>query len=819
MRATILIVLTALLLATLGDAGSATARAGETPPPEVVDLRTAAYVAPVEGIDLAEDLLDTRLAWFNPIDTGVGKTSGGGFLDSISRGATAPSYGGIADPIVADGKVFVHFTRSSGEAVAPRDSIQHRYYREKVKAKLPDSVFTIAADDVTACLDAETGELLWETVEKDTTLNFLTDKRGLNGMSGTYQDGVFYAMGLLGRVYAYNAADGKKLWEVKAEPWHAYAEKVKAKYIAEKKLPEMRDAPFTRIRYGMVTVKDLVIAPDVRGGLIGLDAKTGEERWRTPDLVMKNVVPELVTLSGKTYLLTLTYKGRNESPGTLVKLVDPANGKVLWETKSGYNPSTPPVGMAGGAPYVLLNTRIDPTREEQKKGMQKGEGLFAAYRVGLDGLEEAWRFEDKPEYIVRVKPDNGAFRKHAIRDGVLYMKMGSKKVKDYIRSFDLATGKELDVAKKRSGGAGGTPFLAEDKMYVSTDQGHSWSAVGLDVYQLQGKGEFEFIGQVRMPSFGVFAITGYQTPLETPYYKGRFYFRTAPGVAAIDMRYDPKAAFAMLQLDGAWAGYPKPLPVRLNFDDKGTILNGKVLTPTHSELGMVFGTARRNDSPDPITVLGPAQVQNGKLNTTLGFSFNAWHWPCQIEATFKDDTADGTWTRTIPGLAKPIEIEGKLQGRGGLTARVYHTPWLKDRPWTKLSDLPEGQRRIKLYLHDALPKGEQRKGFTIMLDYEGERVVAGVGGAYNYNQGWHEIDPSGLRVADGKLTGTMTVIVNPDPWMFPNTEAKSAMAGELTVDATLGEGEDAPMEGTFKATWGIPLTRTGPITGTAKNLD
>lgn len=104
-----------------------------------------------------------------------------------------------------------------------------------------------------------------------------------------------------------------------------------------------------------------------------------------------------------------------------------------------------------------------------------------------------------------------------------------------------------------------------------------------------------------------------------------------------------------------------------------------------------------------------------------------------------------------------------------------------------------------------------RRALPIYVISREGRFLYGLGSAPDWNQTTHPADVTGLRydAASGKLTGTMRVKLNPDPWI---PKDQKPIACSVEVDATLDRAHptnQTALKGTYRATLG-----TEPVEGT-----
>jgi outer membrane protein assembly factor BamB len=715
-----------------------------------------------------------------------------------------PAYGEVASHIVHDGVLLISWSQPTGEVTTDLSKLEHRYYDDESRnKKLLDTYFRIDADWKTAALDAATGEVLWENTEPSASINFLANKRNHNGITGAAGDGVYVTLTMMGHVFAYDVKTGKTLWEFTLDDWNSRAEEVKQKSLANELITSLRAGPFGHKRSGAVVADGIVVLPDLSDGLLGLRVKDGSEVWRTADRLHSQATPRPVHLGSKTWLLC-----NNASGGVgQVHLIDPENGETRWSYETGANPGA----LILGDDVVMLN----PHPKTKK------DALFAAYRITEEGLEQLWRFEDAERNRIQIRPDFGAHRKGVIRDGLLYIKLGAGKgVKARMAVVDVKSGKELaSVKDPRLGANAGQPFLAEDKLYLQRNSAHSGGKAGLYVYQLEEGGGLTYLGDVMYAGLGVRQMTSYEYPIETPYADGLVFLRGKKQMAAMDLRV-VEAPMAKLQFEGLWAGFHRPVDAILIADAKGKVGRGRLDSPPRKELGVVGTSANRNsgwtplDFPEPIT-FGAA------LETPVEFGFVAFSAPGRLEMeAAADGQWNGTWYRDYPGWDKTVKREGEIHSssEGGYERRGWPTGWLKDRPVTFFSDLPDGQERVFLQLRGLTPGepgGRGPKNMTLCLDHNGHSVKSAIAGGFTFNQSYHEVDASGLEVDEKGIRGTALVYLNSDTWGPADYQNGGSLAGRLELNVRFKEPNKKgiyPIRGEWKAEWGIQHTRSGAVT-------
>lgn len=757
------------------------------------------FVFPREvGVDLTPKVEHIRLAWKTPIHTGFIK-GGAATAAKLLQSGFEPAYGESASPLLSDGVLLVSWSQPSGDVTARLDSFKQRYFRDEARNQaLQSSYFRIDADWHTLALDAETGETMWHRIEHSASLNFLSSKRGHNGITGAVRDGVYITITILGHVHAYDLATGKQRWAVTLKEWNQRAQAFKEAALAQRTMPQVGEAPFGRKRSGAIIVNGIAVVPDLSGGLVGLDVENGAVIWHTPDAMDDTASPRPWHHEGKTWLVC----NRSNQGSHAIHLIDPRTGGIQWSHPTGINPGQ----LLMGEGYILLN---------QKRTVRK-RVLLTAYRLEVDGLRELWHFTDHEAHGVQLRPDFGAHRKGVIHQGILFLRAGKGTV-----SIDMNTGGELH----RVAESGSLPFIAEDKMYMQANASHSGRKAGLRLYQLGEGGQFAYLGEAPFQGFDFRQVTEYEHPLETPYAKGKIFMRGHTAIAALDLTVSDTPR-AELTLNRVWAGFPQPLKgLMFTGKDGKQIVAGRLRPPALEELGIVSTSAYRKESWTSIlfserVVLGEAFTSDVEIGV---FQFS-WTANLSMDAA-EGDQWNGTWSRQLPGWGETVTRTGKLHesSEGGHTKRGWPTGWLNDQPVTFFSDLPPGQHRAFLQIHGLIPEipnVRKPQNMTICLDYDQDSVVAGIGGGFGFNQSYHEVDCSNLVVGENGIKGTAIVILNPDPWVEGDYINGGSLAGTLTLDITFGtENEEGifPVRGDWSAEWGLKLRRSGKVSATIKN--
>ena len=475
------------------------------------------------GLKLVDDLQHIKPAWVLKRHMGVGKGLYPRQLQAARAMGIEPFYGGTASPIVAEGLVFLSYYKPDGKHPADRKGWRTMAEPDKL-ALLPDWFYSVTADDITIAVDLKTGALRWEAVEAGKGLNRLAHKRDHVSLTPAYANGRVFVHGSLGRVYAYEATTGKRLWETPPSP---FLQKVRDDHIAARKLCWQNNQ-----ESGLQVAGDVVIVSN--GSLTAYDQKTGQLRWQTAakTSVQSNTGTPLVWRHrGRDYLLA------RDSVST-ARLIDPADGQVLW--------TLPALGPELGTPAIVDDVLIVNGTSEHaviaEGGMRSGKPgwvLHAGYQLSLEGARKLWSLPDTHDYWHAWTADKGARFRITGREGVAFLVVNRAKESqakhggpDYcLLRLDIKTGRVLekqDISKLDISQL----YWLEDRLLTINDDAHSnpvdvswWDAGGPKLRPLNER--------INLPHY---TITGYIVNIQYPYIDGLLICRSMEGLHCYDLR-------------------------------------------------------------------------------------------------------------------------------------------------------------------------------------------------------------------------------------------------------------------------------------------
>ena len=237
--------------------------------------------------------------WRGPGRDGIWKESG--IVEKLPadqipikwRAEIGPGYSG---PTVADGRVFVTDRLTKPEEI------------ERVH-----------------CFDEQTGKPLWSHSYtcRYGRVGYPAGPRASVGIHG----GKAYSLGATGRLFCFDAADGKILWDKDLDSEY-----------------QIR-MPIWGISASPLVYQDLIIL-QIGGSdscIVALDRHTGQEKWTALSDRAQYVAPIVVTQAGQDVVICWT--------GDSVAGIAPADGKVLWRVE--WKPRNMPIGIA--TPIVEQN--------------------------------------------------------------------------------------------------------------------------------------------------------------------------------------------------------------------------------------------------------------------------------------------------------------------------------------------------------------------------------------------------------------------------------------------------------------------------------
>ncbi|MEI7768238.1 MAG: PQQ-binding-like beta-propeller repeat protein, partial [Phycisphaerae bacterium] len=318
----------------------------------------AAARGPDYGKPLLDDLAQAKPLWRSESVTLSGWGTG---VDSRykTRAAYGTLCGGSSSPIVADGRVYLYHYRPADEPGVADADLLAKFQDNAFEQTAIRRFFAQRADVVVTCLDATTGQTLWESVWANKQGNYQTHKwRGLNHTPSVAK-GVLVVSDYSWGLHAYDAKTGQLLW--------------------------------TRGGNGPIPSNQGAIGPVISGDVVvwtaqkstvGLDLRTGKELWQAPGATgarrMLIADKERVLLVGPTLLLLDPATGAPVARGDYPGGYDKKGKRELGEGLG--------ANLVCSGPYIVTFETVEPKDK-------KVPGNIVALKVVDDKITLAWRNE------------------------------------------------------------------------------------------------------------------------------------------------------------------------------------------------------------------------------------------------------------------------------------------------------------------------------------------------------------------------------------------------------------------------------------------
>jgi outer membrane protein assembly factor BamB len=476
---------------------------------------------------LVEDLSQAKKLWESEFaDLGRAKGTSQVFrrvdqftAEAIAKHGSHP--GSWAGPVVADGVVFCASWRPRGDWV----DIQGHKVR-------------LDAEDFVVAIDAWTGKTRWLAVEPGGILKGGGKRQGYQ-VAPVVHRGVVYSLGSTARLFAYEAAGGKKLWESEAHPAREVEKQAREAALAGLAAGKFSYQLTPNWCASLAVVGDVIVAPAPPDGLVAVDIATGRKRWTLSGVNSRWATPAVWRHDGREYLLVGNEKGE-------LRLIDPAAGKELWKL-GGLGPTW--FTLAPGRTHVLVNVEAGsgkPRDEEPKPGR------LGAVRLSPASGEKAWVVGDGKNHGIPVWMDSGARIRVLYRNGRFLVPNAGQKTGEeagprrivwpalLIEESDGKTVAEMGGADSVNEQLAGLIYWCGDRILSRADSYHGpshggrhpwihWSVAGGKITRLPGKMDLsEF-------------TSAYEVSMEAPLVGGLMFERTMKGtVVCYDLRLRAK---------------------------------------------------------------------------------------------------------------------------------------------------------------------------------------------------------------------------------------------------------------------------------------
>ena len=306
--------------------------------------------------------------------------------------------GGYGVPVIVDGRIYFSFHIPTGPKIGypgyPNRKSQYHHQ--------------MMADDVVICLDAKTGKTLWRTVFKNTAWNFhaaysnyATDGQNTPCVA----HGRVVQLNNTGRAFCLDAATGEKLWEKhsgrEAHIWDLYRQDVVAgkaviigkggiggmvkKYGAlvptPPKDPELKGSggagynSTPQVFADPAKGRKLAVFILMRSATVAFDLETGAERWRRG----------AIYTSASRSVIKWIHQGKEYLVGDRA-VIDPATGKDIYQLPVTLGGAYAQGTWALSGDYIVAET----PNPLDKKGAEVPKKVVTCLMLSADGAAEIW---------------------------------------------------------------------------------------------------------------------------------------------------------------------------------------------------------------------------------------------------------------------------------------------------------------------------------------------------------------------------------------------------------------------------------------------
>jgi outer membrane protein assembly factor BamB len=493
--------------------------------PQLAGPYSTFEAAPV-ATPLVADLSQARLLWESDFrDLGRGKGSSQAYRrveqftkEEFARMGAPP--GSWAGPIVADATVFCASWRPCGEEVEVQG----------VRARLD-------AEDLVVAIDALTGKTKWIAVEPGGILKGGGKRQGFQ-VGPVHHRGVVYSLGSTARLFAHDSATGRKIWESDEHPARAAEKKVREEALRGLAEGRWTYALSPNWCSSLAVAQDVLIVPDQKGGLLGVELGTGKRMWSLAGAIARWATPSVWRHDRREYVLCANEKGE-------IRLIDPVEGRELWKL-GGLGPNW--FTLSPGRSHVLVNVVVDSG--DPGKGAERKPGHLGAVRLAPTSGERAWLAGEDAEQSMPVWMDSGARIRVLYRDGRFLVPncWQGKGPKSEGRTseeggtallLEESSGKvlsRLPAAEAWNDQLSGLAYWSGDRILARADSFHGPKHGGRHPWSQWSVANDELVrlpGRMDLAEF----TNGYEVAMEAPLVAGLVFERTERGsVVCYDLR-------------------------------------------------------------------------------------------------------------------------------------------------------------------------------------------------------------------------------------------------------------------------------------------
>lgn len=476
------------------------------------------------GARMVESLAQARPVWRSEewVLTSYGNAPDMRYAD---RAGYTGCGGGSSSPVVWGGMVFQYYYRPSPQApflektyggitLDKRREDARTLFAREIEGRWYMELFRASADDVIVAMDAATGGTIWKAVFPQRTSNIQTHKMRWLFPVPLVHDGVVYAPGSSGRLYALEAKTGRLLWE--------YPDAAPPAYLARS-----ADTPRAEVDAPSPVVAGGVLAFAARDQLVGLDRRTGAVLWKNSEAAGPL---HRWTSAGRDWLIAQRIEmrknaaGRNE-PCAVLHKIDPASGKSVWKTDVEFR-------HYSYLPLIEGDFVVGYDFGNWDANVVSG-GRALAYRLTEEKAVKAWEVP-----LPRGTDSYGL----TCADGRVYVFAEQEML-----CIELASGKVVARLEGVGGARTQVAFSADGRVFLQPEGRHGTQSFAMvaarqDQLRLLGTGEAP-AGTHRIAGLWFpphTHTTAYANqPIVYPVVDGRIFIRGGDGVYCYDLRQRP----------------------------------------------------------------------------------------------------------------------------------------------------------------------------------------------------------------------------------------------------------------------------------------
>jgi outer membrane protein assembly factor BamB len=461
------------------------------------------------------------------IDIGQSLGSINRFMRTYPSSLNIRTASGGASPVLAGGKIYVsyfrpspqfppapgvgpeNFTRTLGGFIeqAPKHPNRSLQMTPETAPRAVLEKHWIGADDVMLCLDAATGQTLWQSVLPARGWNFQHHKGGPFNMSPAVADGRAFAIGMGTDLHAFDAADGRHLWSQRLGGPSIDGARMDGQGIQN-----------THLSATVIALPGVVVAPQ-GGTWRGFDPATGAERWNSALPAAHATLA--VWRDGERHVLLGNSGG--------IAAIDAADGKELWRAGSGTGEGKVSTVLSSGRGLgpngiTVLGDQMLAYVDERDASDTKGQSnrsFLMSWRLGREAARPLWR--------VAIPPVNGEHVPVVMHGRWTVVGGGGR-----IQVRDLGTGALVAEQEGPSPQNGGYLQAMGDLLLVREDGTHGHAS--FHSYRVAADGAITFLTAAAAftPMGG--GTSSYHHPIYYPLGDGRMFLRMADGIYCYDVR-------------------------------------------------------------------------------------------------------------------------------------------------------------------------------------------------------------------------------------------------------------------------------------------